>query len=51
VPLARTAKYFNRDVSSIARLVERLAERAGSDKELDKFREELAGKLHTQHAI
>jgi hypothetical protein len=51
VPLARTAKYFNRDVSSIARLVERLAERAGSDKELDKFREELAAKLHAQHAI
>jgi putative transposase len=51
VSLARTAKYFNRDTSSMARLVERLARRADSNKELLRFREGLASKLHAQHAI
>lgn len=51
VSLARTAKYFNRDTSSMARLVERLTERTGSDKELRKFREDLTSNLHAQHAI
>ncbi len=49
--IARAAKYFRRDTSSMARVVERLVERTGTSRELRRFSGELVEALHSQHAI
>jgi len=49
--IARAAKYFSRDTSSMARVVQRLVERTETSRELRRFSEELVAALHSQHAI
>jgi REP element-mobilizing transposase RayT len=49
--IARAAKYFKRDTSSMARVVQRLVERTETSRELRRFSEQLVSALHSQHAI
>jgi hypothetical protein len=49
--IARAARYFKRDTSSMSRVVQRLVERTGTSRELRRFRDELVAALHSQHAI
>ncbi len=51
VSIARTAKYFGRDTSSMARGVERLVERMRTDRDLRKCCEELVETLRSRNAI
>ncbi len=50
ISIARAAKYFGRDTSSMARVVQRFVDRTDTDRELARFSEELVATLH-QHAI
>ena len=49
--IARAAKYFNRDTSSMARVVQRLVERTERSRELRRLSEDLVAALHSQLAI
>ncbi len=51
ISIARAAKYFGRDGSSMARLVQRLVDRRKADRNLRRFSEELVMALYSQHAI
>jgi REP element-mobilizing transposase RayT len=51
ISIARAAKYFGRDTSSMARIVQRFIERTGTDRELRRSSQKLIAVLHSQHAI
>jgi chromosomal replication initiation ATPase DnaA len=51
ISIARAAKYFGRDTSSMARVVQRLVERTKADRELRRFSSDVVALLHSQHAI